>query len=264
MTEPSSLYLVRLPIDTNALASWAGDRGWIQHPYRGSSFDHGRALHHLLNESLGPALLRPFRLLVPPRRNTGFLYAYSNRSAEDLSDIAQFQALPDHLAVLQVDTMQSKTMPGRWRPDQRIGFDIRVRPVRRLTREFTTANGRVLTRGAELDAFLLEALNNHPGDPRGMSKEGRTRETVYLDWLAERLGSVAALVHSTTRLIRFQRAQAARRQGVDGPDAIIQGTMDITDPANFNALLKRGIGRHCAYGYGMLLLRPPNTAAPPP
>ena len=262
MTEAPSLYLVRLPIDTAALASWADDRGWIRHPDRGSSFDHGRALHHLLNEALGPASLRPFRLLVPPRRNTGFLYAYSNRSARHLSDLAQSHALPDHLAVLQAGKMQSKTMPGLWRPGQRIGFDLRVRPVRRLTGDFRTANGRTFPKGAELDAFLLEALNSYPGDPRGMSRAGRTREAVYLDWLAERLGSFAALVRSATRLTGFEQTQASRRRGVYGPDAIIQGTVEITEPASFNALLKRGIGRHRAYGYGMLLLRPPNAAAP--
>lgn len=31
----------------------------------------------------------------------------------------------------------------------------------------------------------------------------------------------------------------------------------IKDPASFDALLRRGIGRHRAFGFGMMLLSPP-------
>ena len=37
----------------------------------------------------------------------------------------------------------------------------------------------------------------------------------------------------------------------------------MTDSEAFSALLRRGVGRHRAFGFGMLLLRPPNPAAPP-
>ena len=37
----------------------------------------------------------------------------------------------------------------------------------------------------------------------------------------------------------------------------MRGTLTITDPVEFGSLLANGIGRHKAYGYGMLLLRPP-------
>ena len=36
----------------------------------------------------------------------------------------------------------------------------------------------------------------------------------------------------------------------------MQGILTVTDSAAFAALLARGVGRHRAYGYGMLLLRP--------
>ena len=45
--------------------------------------------------------------------------------------------------------------------------------------------------------------------------------------------------------------------------------MTIRDPLAFGRLIRNGIGRHKAYGYGMLLLRPPDRtlrprpAAPP-
>ena len=36
----------------------------------------------------------------------------------------------------------------------------------------------------------------------------------------------------------------------------MRGILAITDPTAFADLLARGVGRHRAYGYGMLLLRP--------
>ena len=36
----------------------------------------------------------------------------------------------------------------------------------------------------------------------------------------------------------------------------MRGTITIVDPGKFTELVAHGIGRHRAYGYGMLLLRP--------
>ena len=44
-----------------------------------------------------------------------------------------------------------------------------------------------------------------------------------------------------------------------GPDATLNGTLRINDPNEFRTKLRTGIGRHKAYGYGMLLLRPPDS-----
>ena len=258
MTQRRQLHLVRVPMETKALASWAGERGWVRHRGRLVDFDEGRALHHLLDEALGPGLLRPFRLLVPPRRATGYLYAYSRCNAEELAGRARCYALPDHLAVLRTEAMRSKTMPGEWRVGQKLGFDLRARPVRRLAGELGTANGRTYKAGAELDAFLFEALTEFGADPDGMKKAGRPREAVYLDWLSERLAPWAALDRACTRLASFRRDRAARNGSVEGPDTTIQGTITISDATGFSELLERGVGRHCAYGYGMLLLRPPD------
>ena len=148
-------------------------------------------------------------------------------------------------------------MPGEWRVGQKLGFDLRARPVRRLTGELGTANGTTYKAGAELDAFLLEALTVFAADPDGMKKAGRTREAVYLDWLSERLAPWAALDRASSRLAGFRRGRAARNGGVGGPDTTIRGTVTISDATGFGELLERGVGRHCAYGYGMMMLRPP-------
>ena len=96
-----------------------------------------------------------------------------------------------------------------------------------------------------------------------MVKENRTREAVYLDWLAERLAPAATLDRPASRLARFRRIRVARGdRGPEGPAATVHGTMTVTDPSAFARLLPHGVGRHRAYGYGMLLLRPPNHPAP--
>lgn len=260
----TGLNLVRVPVATHHLARWAGERGlgWIRRGSNTAGLDEGRALHHLIGEVFGPDALGPFRLLVPPRRRTGNLYAYSRLDAEALRAAAAVQAMPDHLGALKLDALESKSMRGAWRAGQRLGFDLHARPVRRLRRDLGTGLGRI-AKGREVDAFLLEALRRHPATPDGMAGAGRTREAVYLDWLAERLGSAARLERNASRLARFRRVRVARgMHGSEGPDATIHGTLTVTDPTFFTALLARGVGRHRAYGYGMLLLRPPNRPVP--
>ena len=258
----SGLNLVRMPVATHRLARWAGERGWVRRRGSVGSFDEGRALHHLISEVFGPEALRPFRLLVPPRRATGNLYAYSMLNAEELREVATVQALPDHVNVLDVDRLESKSMPEVWRAGQRLGFDLHTRPVRRLRHDLDTSSGRI-GKGKEIDAFLLEALRQHPVEPSGMAQKKRTREEVYLDWLDERLGSAARLDCKASRLAHFRRVRVARQDhDPEGPDATIHGTLVVTHPASFALLLARGVGRHRAYGYGMLLLRPPQRPAP--
>ena len=261
----TGLHLIRAQVSTPALTRWARERGWVRRRQGGvAAFDEGRALHHMLNEVFGPGALRPFRLLVPPRRAGGSLYGYSTLDAETLREAAHTHAAPEHLCVMPPDHLESKPMPGHWRTGQRLGFDLRARPVRRLAGTVELPSGERMAKGAEVDAFLLEALRRYPGDSRGMENAKRTREAVYLDWLAERTSAAATLDPSTCRLVRFRRIRVARGRsgGPEGPDATIHGTLTVTDPTAFAALLARGVGRHRAYGYGMLLLRPPNRPAP--
>ena len=156
--------------------------------------------------------------------------------------------------------MRAKAFPTRFTAGTRLGFDLRVRPVRRTKSEQNKSGVR------ELDAFLHEALQ-HEDEPAFMENSGRTRERVYNDWLNERFAGAAALEEDgngipTAKLARFNRGVAVRRnaersnRGTEGPDAVIHGTLVVSDEAAFAALLANGVGRHKAYGYGMLLLRP--------
>jgi CRISPR system Cascade subunit CasE len=239
-----SLHLVELPLHLPDLHGWAAKRGLSK-----GTFDEGLALHHLLGEVFGPAALQPFRLMVAPRATQATLYAYSSQPAQALLETAKNVTLPSECALLNLEHIRSLPRPAEtWQAGARFGFDLRLRPVVRLASALTS-DKTTFAKGAEIDAFLAETLRND---------QARPREEVYLDWLAKRLSPAAKLERNTTRLHKFQR-QVVQRGGkrIEGPDATILGNLTVQDPQGFAELLARGIGRHRTYGYGMLLLRPP-------
>lgn len=243
-----TLWMLRLPVDPNSLARYAAERGWMLR--RG--YDEGRALHHLLTETFGKtatakSAFQPFRLLTGKRGSS--LYGYSTVPPETLRDTANAIAPPEALALLPLSRLDAKPMPEAWREGQLLGFDLRARPVVRLNSTVaaqTDPLGKGFRKGAEIDAYAAAQLRG--GAPG-------TRDQIYLDWLAARIEPAAELVIESSQLHRFQRSQTLRRNLSEGPDAIIHGTLRITDTNAFGDLLARGVGRHCAYGFGMLLLR---------
>lgn len=243
-----SLHLIELPMDLRHLNVWAEDR-----KLPGRDLDEGLVLHHLLGEVFGPGVLQPFRLMVAPRARQGTLFAYADQDADALRQNAGLCQTPSDARALRLDRLRSIPRPDTaWQPGQRIGFDLRLRPVVRLASPLPgrARDGQPVAfrKGAEVDAFLARALRD----------EKVTREAVYLDWLAARLSPGAALERETSRLAGFRR-EIVIRNGcrIEGPDATVHGTLTITDAAGFARLLAGGIGRHRSYGYGMLLLRPP-------
>lgn len=249
-------YLVRIPIGMEALVHWSRERGWAVRNGRYVDFDEGEAVHHLVGETVGPGVLRPFRLLKTQQSSEAFLYAYSEASADVLGDTVDRYAGPEHLQVLSRERIEAKPLPSRWTAGQRVGFDLRARPVRRLQDRIEGSRGRVYPRGAEIDAWICDRLR--PGHwKHEAARPAASREEAYLGWLAERLSNAADLDRAATRLVRYRHAHARRRRVVAGPDATFHGTLTITEPDAFTDILRRGVGRHCGYGYGMLLLRPP-------
>ena len=250
------LHLIRAALSMDKLARWSAERGWIRRGAHVAGFDEGRALHHLLDELFGPGILRPFRLLIAAGGRQANLYGYSNKNDADLREAARVHGLPEHIAVIALDRLEGKEMPAVWTPGRRLGFDLRVRPIRRL-KSSLAAGGQTFCKGAELDAFLIEALRRHPDNSAGMAATKRSRESVYLDWLDARFGEAARVDRAFTRLASFRRVRVSRGSfGPEGPDATFHGALTIDRPDRFDELLARGVGRHRAYGYGMLLLRP--------
>ena len=256
-------HLIYVPLDMRAFNRWAGRRGLI----RRGVYDEGYALHILLTGLFGKAALQPFRLFASERRRTATLYAYADTDESALRRMADLAGTPDCSAVLDSSKLLSKRMPTDFSPGQHLGFDVRVRPVRRLREEIQDGkSGKSLAKGVEVDAFRMNALHRFPDGWRdedaNAHKAGETRGKVYTEWLAERLGDAAELEEKRCCLAAFRRSRALRGDGVgpEGPDATFHGVLTVREPEEFAARIRNGIGRHKAYGYGMLLLRPPGAA----
>lgn len=148
---------------------------------------------------------------------------------------------------------ETRRLP-EFEPGQRLGFRTRVCPITRTRIPGERALGtdrRGKVKCREMDAFIHATLT-HPG-------EKVDREKVYADWLGEQLRRDGAGELGDVRLASFVR-ETVRRRGsprMERPNAVMEGTLTVTDPLAFRALLTRGIGRHRAFGFGMLLLRPP-------
>lgn len=256
------VHLVHAPIDMRAFSRWAGERGLL----RRGSFDPDFALHVLLSAMFGKRVLQPFRLFWSERRPSAALYAYADVGQEALREIAATVAPPDCLASLSPTGLRSKPMPSAFATGRRLGFDLRVRPVRRLRRDLDdNQTGRVVVQGREIDAFRLAVLQQFPDGWRDRGahakQSGVNRESIYSAWLAERLTGAATL--EECRLASFSRNRAVRGdgRGPEGPDATFHGILTVGASETFARRLREGVGRHRAYGYGMLLLRPPNRPA---
>ena len=260
-TATTTLRMVRGEVDLREFNRCMGSKR-LQDP------DH--AMHCLLKECFGELAPKPFRLMATRGASVGSLYGYGGADAGALRDSAAICACPLQARVLPADQIDTKPMPAEWRVGLRLGFELRVRPVVRLQKDLSRVPPDKLrhfrTRpceadaprpGKECDVFQWEALDSSA--TLGMT---RTREQVYVDWLDkqfERLGG-ASLDKGKAALVSFRRTRAVRkrhRRYSEGPDALMRGELEVTDSATFAALLARGIGRHRAYGYGMLLLRPP-------
>ena len=258
-----TLHLIQAPLDMRKFSRWTGSRGLM----RRGAFDAGYAFHILLSAMFGKGVLQPFRLFASERRASATLYGYADVDVTELRHTADAVATPDCLDVLDPERMRSKRMPSHFERARRLGFDLRLRPVRRLRRDLADAQvGHSLSKGAEVDAFRVEVIRRFPSgwanSDEAAEKAGITRQSVYAEWLSERFGDAVAV--EQCRLIAVNRTRAVRGSSgaSEGPDAILQGTLAVSNEETFAGILRNGVGRHRAYGYGMLLLRPPTRPAP--
>ena len=258
-----TIHLIHAPLDMRKFSRWAGNRGLI----RGGSFDAGYAFHILLSAMFGKGVLQPFRLFASERRASAALYGYADVGDAELHRTADAVAPPDCLEVLDPERMRSKRVPHYFERGRRLGFDLRLRPVRRLRHDLADAQlGRAFSKGAEVDAFRVEVIRKFPSGwanpDEAAAKAGVTRQSVYTEWLSERFGDAVAV--EQCRLVAVGRTRAVRGSSgtPEGPDAILHGTLAVSNQETFAGILRNGVGRHRAYGYGMLLLRPPHSPAP--
>jgi CRISPR system Cascade subunit CasE len=243
------LQMIRAELDLRSFQRWAGSRQMMSR----NAFDEGYAMHCLLTEIFGGLAPKPFRMITPRGRGTrrGVFYGYGSAEAEALREAAAQFTDPLQAHALPGASLESKTMPSTWKAGTRLGFEVLVRPTIRRSKRAATHPG------TEWDAFLWEAIRHPKGGMR------RSREDVYRDWLREQFERRGGAELDSAGLKSFQRTRVIRRRGsrpIEGPDAVMSGVLTVTDGEVFGKLLARGIGRHRAYGYGMLLLRPPRDS----
>jgi CRISPR system Cascade subunit CasE len=245
-----TLHMIRLDPNVFAASRWGASQRVTR-----EGTDDGYLWHALLKAAFGDHAPKPFRVVMPEHR-PAYLVGYGAADKPTLLQHALSFADPAATEALGLDTLALKAMPAAFDSGQRLGFEVRVRPVIRTTRN--DSHGRP---GREVDAFLAAAHG---------STDTLNRAQVYAAWLARAMGPCVALTGA--RPVAMRRARLLRRGAADeagqralavggakggGPDVTMRGELTVTDPAGFSALLARGVGRHRAFGFGMLLLMPP-------
>jgi CRISPR-associated protein Cas6/Cse3/CasE, subtype I-E/ECOLI len=233
--------LMRLQPDAKALAAWA-----VRYKVLSPDGDYGYALHGLLSAAFGEQAPQPFRYMG----NKQGLLAYTSVDLETLRLHASLAA-PDVARALGLDALDARPFPGTWKEGQALGFEVRVRPVIRAKD------------GRERDAFLHAAESIPAADGDGIAQ----RAMVYRDWLAKQFSVDGAAQITQAQMEEFRLTCVLRKTGmgengkrkmqpITGPDAVFKGQLQVGEPDAFVRLLARGVGRHRAFGFGMLLLRP--------
>ena len=230
-----TLHIIRARVDFRALHEWMNEQ---------RVGDEDTGMHHIICSSLGELSPRTFRLIRPREGHHGKLYAYTQAGAEELVETMEAAADPLSWKVIDASSISGKPMPQGWKQGGRFGFNLRARPVRRGRR----ADGKTV----ETDWYQRD-------------RDGSNRMAAYANWLQyvmkKRGGAGVGLV-SVTNYKDTAIARNRENQKVSGPDVTFDGTLHVDDPEAFGEMLAAGVGRHKAYGYGMVLLKPPPRQRP--
>jgi CRISPR system Cascade subunit CasE len=238
-------HLLRFDPDIMLASQWMEAEGLTGN----GDADDGYGWHALLCAAFGKAdAPKPFRLLAR-RGRPAQLLAYSPLASAELTARAAEFADPKAYAALGVKELASKPMPA-FSQGRRLGFSLLARPVVRTDRDGDRTKIR------EVDAYV------HARD----GGDTRDRAAIYLDWARDRLSAGGAKVE-TLRIDGLESVKVMRRGAkaesgrplkiIAGHAVAIVGALCIADETRFANTIACGVGRHRAFGFGMLLLAPP-------
>jgi CRISPR system Cascade subunit CasE len=269
---PASLTMVHLPISPRGLFTAGRAHGLVRD---GWAVDTGYLVHALFARLFGDLAPKPFDVQENQERS-GHLSVLGYATCDHAALGLRANALGDEAAAaIAWDCAGSRAMP-TLSADSQVGFRVRVCPVIRVGKHHPC-----FAPGAEIDPYL--ALKKRRwADPMqdGNGGDGAadepTREAVYREWVVARMNGAAELLD--TRLVSLRdarlwrkgtpgegvpqrmhghrRPEQAGRTMLGRREAVFEGRLRVRDAAAFSALLARGVGRHRAFGFGMLLLRP--------
>lgn len=235
-----AFHIIHTQPNLKHLLPWAQRQGLV--PNRGQG-DLGYAFHAALKAAFADLAPQPFCY-----KSGGGLLAYTSQ-AEAMQSAASM-ATPEVANMLGLDAneqtpgMLFRPFPTSWKEGKLLAFEVRVRPVARKENK-------------EQDVFLSTAQR--------MPDIKLSRENVYAEWLTQQFDTVAEL--SRVAMTEFSLSTVIRRgvsqiegtrskRAVQGPDAVLSGVLQVNNGSEFAALVTRGIGRHRAFGFGMILLKP--------
>jgi len=266
------LHLVRLAIDPAGLTRLARARAL------GDEDDAGYRLHAVVAGAFGAVAPAPWHLDTTASGRNLIVWAYASVPWDDLRRTAEQRFVDPVAAQLDPDLVSllrgaiawegcaSKAMPALAQ-GQRVAFTVRACATVRLRHDLagvpaTADHGAIKTHkdGEEVDACLAEALKRgvHPGHI-----DAQDARSVYTDWVARALARLDGLQWEQVRLTGYRQVQIRRKQHGRGtrkelhlPEVHAEGVAVVSDPVTCTQAIARGVGRHRAFGFGMLLLRP--------
>lgn len=251
-TGSNGLYLVQLALHTDRVFALARQR---RLPSR--EVDTGYVVHGLLRGLFGDVAPQPFALM-PAKARVLPVLAYSSVDDGVLRRRAEEFADPELHASVDWSRFVAKAMPTDWSPGRRLGFELHSCPTVRMAKA-----GPHHAAGAEVDVFLARCWQAPTPDTPV------DREAVYREWLGTQVDRRAGARVVRVDVAGFQVERVLRRtQAVGGdrksrllrkPEVTFRGELEVTDGPAFVGLLRRGIGRHRAFGFGMILVRPPQS-----
>lgn len=236
-------HLVRLHYHQSALLRFAREQRSL------GRYDEtqGYLLHAWLTALFGELAPRPFRHIESRCEVLGYVDA----DTTILQEHALAFATPSAFVALQENSLATKPLPESWREGFAFSFDVLATPIVRTQQ------------GVEKDALLyaLDRLGAQ-APSRGTPQLRALREQTYREWLLRQIGESIEVEQlfvagfSRRRLLRRRHDAGRSPHTIERPVALFQGRGRIRDPQAFSLLLRRGIGRHRAFGLGMLLLSP--------
>lgn len=242
------LHLVRIELSVPRLIEMGQRRHLV-----GRALDEDYLVHCALGEVFGEEAPRPFAVTGRGRDHRVVVHGYATLEREALCERAQRFAEPSVYHIVDWPSLASKPMPTVWPAGTVLGFTVRACPVVRMKKA-----GEHNRAGAEVDAFFARCWT--VGDPRIPVDRGE----VYREWLGQQVERHGGARLLDVGLERFQVGQLLRRTQEEArkshvckrPDATLGGILEVTQGEAFTGLLRRGIGRHRSFGFGMLLLKP--------
>ena len=247
-----SFYMTQLALDAKGLTTLGRMK---RLPLRQTGTPY--LVHAALGELFGDDAPKPFSIETDSGARRVRVLGYTDAPKDNLHTQAQIGASPTVYAICDWEQAATKAMPEALPEGMRLGFELRACPVIRKSSagEVDTRNGtRSWSEGEEVDAFLNRAW--HCPD------EELSREQVYRDWLRSQFDIRGGARVERVRMERFSIERMTRRDHNGGgttqikrPDITLTGTLTVTSPEAFMAVLRSGIGRHKTFGFGMLKIR---------